>query len=104
MFSCFSAFEWNVGNETDWNNRVPIVRIRNVAKGLSHPSLVKANKKASRTGTTLFPVTAYFSLLQACCLTTSLAPRSRAQQFTAVFSLLRCSHAKGLLVHLRPSK
>lgn len=44
-----SAFEWNIGNETDWNNRVPIVRIRNVAKGLSHPALVKANKK-SRAG------------------------------------------------------
>ncbi|OEH79639.1 hypothetical protein cyc_04251 [Cyclospora cayetanensis] len=46
-----NAFEWNVGNETDWNNRVPIVRIRNVAKGLSHPALVKANKKSSRTVT-----------------------------------------------------
>ncbi|CDJ64851.1 LOW QUALITY PROTEIN: hypothetical protein, conserved [Eimeria necatrix] len=41
-----NAFEWNIGNETDWNNRVPIVRIRNVAKGLSHPALVKANKKS----------------------------------------------------------
>ncbi|KAL8436218.1 hypothetical protein Efla_003748 [Eimeria flavescens] len=46
-----NAFEWNLGNETDWNNRVPIVRIRNVAKGLSHPALVKANKKSSRTVT-----------------------------------------------------
>lgn len=43
-----NAFEWSVGNEPDFANRVPIVRIRNVAKGLCHPALQKAAKREPR--------------------------------------------------------
>ncbi|PFH34228.1 putative anonymous antigen-1 [Besnoitia besnoiti] len=43
-----NAFEWSVGTDQDFNNRVPIVRIRNVAKGLVHPALQNAAKKEPR--------------------------------------------------------
>ncbi|PHJ24002.1 anonymous antigen-1 [Cystoisospora suis] len=43
-----NAFEWSLGADQEFNNRVPIVRIRNVAKGLSHPALQAANKKEPR--------------------------------------------------------
>lgn len=43
-----NAFEWSAGNDTEFSNRVPIVRIRNVSKGLSHPALQKAAKREMR--------------------------------------------------------
>lgn len=43
-----NAFEWSVGADQEYSNRVPIVRIRNVAKGLGHPSLQRGAKKEPR--------------------------------------------------------
>nr|CEL69917.1 TPA: anonymous antigen-1, putative [Neospora caninum Liverpool] len=49
-----NVFEWCMGNDTDFNNRIPIVRIRNVAKGLVHPALQAAAKKEPRKITPKF--------------------------------------------------
>eukprot|EP00923_Selenidium_pygospionis_P019890 GHVN01034600.1.p1 GENE.GHVN01034600.1~~GHVN01034600.1.p1 ORF type:complete len:2578 (+),score=454.78 GHVN01034600.1:733-7734(+) len=42
------ALQWKVGKEKDFNSAVPVVRIKNVSKGLSSELLKKANKREPR--------------------------------------------------------
>lgn len=73
-----SAFEWSLGADQEFNNRVPIVRIRNVAKGLSHPALQAANKKEPRKSewsALLVSFASWRSPLEQDCSSKTSAPR-----------------------------
>ncbi|KAF8819230.1 hypothetical protein IE077_001365, partial [Cardiosporidium cionae] len=54
-----SFLEWCYGDSEDYTNKVAVVKLRNVSKGLTHPALQKANQKDPRKVTSKVCVTLF---------------------------------------------